>query len=116
MIANELLEALVSYPFCATELRIVLFVIRKTYGWKKKKAFISCGMISRELKADIRFCKRLMRRLVEDNVLIKEKLNRQNIIGLNKDYKSWRLWKTPVCSGAASTGFGGLPATKEVVF
>ncbi len=102
-IANELLEAIVKYPFCATELKMVLFIIRKTYGWKKKKAIISYGAMARQLKVDMRYIKRLMIKLAQDKVIFKEKLDQQNLVGLNKDYKSWRLWKTDKASGDQTT-------------
>lgn len=91
-IANELLEAIIIYPFCAVELKIILFIIRKTYGWKKKTEIISYGAIARELKTDIRYVKRLINKLVSDRVIFKVRVGRQNLIGLNKNYKSWKLW------------------------
>jgi len=98
-VANELLEAIVKYPFNATELKIVLIIIRKTYGWKKKKAVISHGAIAAEAKTGIRYVKRTMKSLIQDKVILKEKQGFLNVFGLNKDYKSWRLWKSPVDSG-----------------
>ena len=102
-IANELLEEIVKYPFCATELKIVLFIIRKTYGWRRKKVIVSYGVISKSVKGDIRYIKRLINRLIEDRVLIKEKSTQQNFFGLNKDYKAWRLWKTNKAGGEETT-------------
>ena len=102
-IANELLEAFAKYPFNATEYKIVLFVVRKTYGWKQKEALISYGAIAKELNADIRYIKRLMNKLIQDKVIFKEKLDRQNSIGINKNYKAWRLWKTNVYGGEKTT-------------
>jgi len=46
-IANELLEEITIYPFTKAQLKVILVVIRKTYGWRKKKAQISYGLISR---------------------------------------------------------------------
>ncbi|PIQ88710.1 MAG: hypothetical protein COV72_07215 [Candidatus Omnitrophica bacterium CG11_big_fil_rev_8_21_14_0_20_42_13] len=104
-IANELLEAIIIYPFRAVELKIVLFIIRKTYGWKKKTEIISYGAIARELKTDIRYVKRLMNKLVSDRVIFKVKIGRQNLIGLNKNYTAWMLW---LCSSESKPPPSGL--------
>jgi len=93
-IANELIDAIISYPFKNSELKIVLTIIRKTYGWKKKKDRLSFLQISKLSRISIRHTKRVMKRLVLDNVILKEKIANNNILGLNKDYYSWGLWKT----------------------
>jgi len=110
-IVNELFEAIIEYPFTCTELRIILFVIRRTYGWKTNKTFISYGSVARKLRIDIRYVKRQINKLVLDKVLIKDKTEWQNRIGLNKEYTSWQMWKTgrirnsrPPGSGQQSTG------------
>lgn len=93
-IANELIDAIISYPFKNSELKIVIVVIRKTYGWKKKKEQLSFSQISKISRVSIRHTKRVIKRLVQDNVILKEKSENNNILALNKDYYSWRLWKT----------------------
>ena len=93
-IANELMDAMISYPFKNSELKIVLTIIRKTYGWKKKKDRLSFSQISKFSRVSIRHTKRVIKRLVLDNVILKEKMANNNILGLNKDYYSWSLWKT----------------------
>ena len=93
-IANELIDAIISYPFKNSELKIVLIIIRKTYGWKKKKDRLSFSQISKLSRVSIRHTKRVIKKLVLDNVVLKEKIANNNILGLNKDYYSWSLWKT----------------------
>ena len=36
-IANEVLEHLASIKFDGTEFRLIFFLLRKTWGWKKKE-------------------------------------------------------------------------------
>lgn len=36
-ISNELLEAIYAYPFTSVQFRVVLFIIRDSYGWKRKE-------------------------------------------------------------------------------
>lgn len=93
-IANELLEALIAYPFTAAQYKVLLVVIRKTYGWRKKKSQISYGTISRSTGLTKRYAKKTVSRLIADRVLIKEKSATGNILGLNKHYLQWKLWIT----------------------
>lgn len=111
-IANELLEVMAICRFCGTEFRIILFIIRKTYGWGKKTNVLSYGVIAKGTKSDIRYIKRLMNRLVRDKILIKVNSKQQNLFGLNKDYTSWRLWKTQDDNILQTTGGGGLETTR----
>ena len=93
-ISNELLEAIIKCHFCATELNIIWFIVRNTYGWNRKEAIISYGMIAKGINRDIRYVKRIVSRLIKNRVIFKAKINNQNLFGLNKNYKSWRLWIT----------------------
>ena len=93
-IANELLEAIIRCHFSATELDIIWFIARNTYGWNRKEAIISYGMMAKGIDGDIRYVKRMVSRLIKNGVIFKAKINNQNLIGLNKNYKVWRLWIT----------------------
>ena len=48
-IANELLEAFSKHNFSAYETRVLMAIIRKTYGWNKKSDFISVSQ-NQEIK------------------------------------------------------------------
>jgi len=102
-IANELFEAMGKYPFSGAELKILIVVIRLTYGWGLKQNVISFSKIAYLSSLDARYTKRVVKRLVQDKVLIKYKHQRNNILGVNKDYLSWRLWKTQNISGQIDT-------------
>ncbi|MCM8782211.1 MAG: replication protein [Candidatus Omnitrophica bacterium] len=93
-IANELLEAIIAYPFTAAQIKVILVVIRKTYGWRKKKSEISYGAISYLTGLNKRYIKKVVEQLIRDHVLTKEKNKSKNILGLNKRYPQWRLWIT----------------------
>ncbi len=92
-VPNCLIKAILDYPFNATEHKIILFIVRMTCGWNREKAFISYITLSRSLKVDLRYIKRLIKKLKLNQVIIIEKIGRRNFLGLNKDCKSW-LWKT----------------------
>lgn len=40
-VPNNLIEAIISYPFNATEHKVVWFVIWMSYGWNSDMTFIS---------------------------------------------------------------------------
>ena len=119
-IANELLEAIIAYPFNATELKIIFVVIRKTYGWKKKTAPISYGHLAKLTGIDKRHVRRSLNKLIQDKIISKERNRTSNILGLNKHYLGWKLWitlkdrglHTPYV-GADTPSSGGLRAPKS---
>ena len=88
-VANELLEAIIKYPFYATEYKIVRIVIRNTYGWNKKEALMSYGMIAKEIDVSISYVKKIMKNLIKNIVILKAKQKNRNLLALNKTYTSW---------------------------
>ena len=88
-IANELLENLCKEIGGKVQLRIVLYVLRFTYGFNKKMMPLNTSQISRTLDIDRPNCIRTIRKLVENNILLKEKYNGVYSIGINKDYEQW---------------------------
>ena len=114
-IANELLEAMAKYPFNGSESRVLRIVIRKTYGWGKIKDIIPYSQISNATNLDLRYVKRIIKRLVKDNVIFKEQSPKGNILSLNKNYYSWKLWKTQVSSNKIDTGIVTAMSLEEGV-
>lgn len=98
-VPNCLIEAMMNYRFNLTEHKIIWFIIRKTYGWNKDLAFISYGTLAKRLGCDVRYIKRLIKRLKNNQVILIAKTAKINLIGLNQDYQSWRLWKTKKADG-----------------
>jgi phage replication O-like protein O len=94
-IANELLQVLCFSKFSSAELRIILLLIRQTYGWRRKKAFLTASQISNACLISLRHTKRVISKLIKENVLIREKDEKGNfLIGLNKRYLQWHVWKS----------------------
>lgn len=91
-IANELLEQLYRRRFSASQLKILLLVIRFTYGFNRKTAtlsntFIAAGTGMHEITVS-----KEVGTLLRDNVLKlykKPSFHSSRIIGINKDYDSW---------------------------
>jgi phage replication O-like protein O len=86
-VSNELLEALARTRLCSYESRILIFIIRKTYGWKKKKDWIALSQISEGtniLKPNV---SRTLKKLENRNIIIR---GDHRHIGLQKDYEKWK--------------------------
>lgn len=92
-IANELLEQIYRRKFSASQLKILLLVIRFTYGFNRKTAalsntFIAAGTGMHEITVS-----KEVGTLLRDNVLKLHKkptFHNSRVIGINKDYECWR--------------------------
>ena len=92
-IANELLEQFYRRRFSSSQLKILLLVIRFTYGFNRKTAtlsntFIAAGTGMHEITVS-----KEVGTLLRDNVLKlykKPSFHNSRVIGINKDYESWR--------------------------
>lgn len=91
-ISNELLEQIYRRRFSASQLKILLLVIRFTYGFNRKTAtlsntFIAAGTGMHEITVS-----KEVGTLLRDNVLKlykKPSFHNSRVIGINKDYESW---------------------------
>lgn len=90
-LANELLEALCSYRIGGQELRVVLFIVRKTYGFGKKHDKISYGQISKATNIPRKRVAEHVKVLAEKRVLyILNNGEREPLtMGITKDYEQW---------------------------
>lgn len=92
-ISNELLEQIYRRRFSASQLKILLLVIRFTYGFNRKTAtlsntFIAAGTGMHEITVS-----KEVGTLLRDNVLKlykKPSFHNSRVIGINKDYEGWR--------------------------
>ena len=91
-IANELLEALTGYPFGGGELRVVLAIIRLTYGWNRKRCVIRQTTMARLTRLDRRQIQRVLTSLRQQGVLFRDRTTRPFTYQLNKAYQGWRDW------------------------
>lgn len=90
-IANELYDALLSTDLTKLELKVILFIMRITYGWNKKEVDISSGEISRGTGLDSGNIRKTLTSL-EDKKIITRVIaaNKQySTLTLNKRYLEW---------------------------
>ena len=95
-IANELLEAIYGRKFSASQIKILLIILRFTYGFNRKFARLSNSFISNGTGIHEVSVSRELKSLIADNVLIEQEkpsFNSPRMLGLNKNYESWQNHK-----------------------
>ena len=93
-IANEILEAIYQTKFNATQLKIILLIIRYTYGFNRKNHDLSLSFIEKATGISKRYVSSELNRLIENRVVIvyENHTNTQSRrIGLNKNYTEWGI-------------------------
>jgi phage replication O-like protein O len=91
MIANELLEALMQVQLAPNDWQVLLCIIRKTYGFKKKVDRIANFQIMQytSLRKDV--VSRCLSRLVVKSIITRD----HKLVGVNKNYETWKLAEQP---------------------
>ena len=88
-IANELLEAAMSHSLTLRQLRVLLAVIRKTYGFNKKSDVISGTQIASLTKLTRQKCSVALCDLVELNII--NRRTSKSAISVNKNISEWGI-------------------------
>ncbi|QUH21452.1 replication protein [Alkaliphilus sp. B6464] len=91
-IANELLEVIYSTKFNATQLKILLCIIRYTYGFGRKEHELSLSFISKATGVSRRYVSSELNKLIESNVVLVSKkytdIESRKLM-INKKYQTW---------------------------
>lgn len=113
-VSNELLEQLIVRVKTMRELKILLTVIRYTYGFNKKESVLSVRYISRKTGILFNHVSETISNMVANNILTCRE-NPQpgggRIIALQKDYEKW---KTKVYSKRNGSSLGNHEVTAMV--
>lgn len=88
-IANELLEAILSFGFTQRQLLVLLTVVRKTYGYGKKEDDMSASQIAQLCNMHRPHVSTVLGELERMNVINKSSGRFGMIIGINKLYGEW---------------------------
>ena len=125
-IPNEILEALCKVNLSPYESRVLWFLLRKTYGWKKKSDRIALSQFSKGLGLDRRLVHRALKKLSTEKKMIvisRDDKNRPTY-GFQKDYSKWRMSSRKMTvigtdDGVSSTEMMGVSSvemnTKETI-
>jgi phage replication O-like protein O len=93
-IANELLDELCKTSLTGVEFSVVLFILRKTYGWGKKQDKISISQIVKIVGKSKRTVIYTLQNLESKKILNIQRSTSNgkkdsNLISLNKNYDTW---------------------------
>lgn len=88
-IANELLEAITLFDFGKRHYKVILFVLRKTYGWNKKADVMSLSQIVTGTGLARTHVCQCVNELADMKVLLKQSHANGQLVELNKKYKQW---------------------------
>lgn len=91
-LANELAEALMKAPLNGSQWRVVMGVIRESYGWDRKLAPLSLRRLAAMTGMDRRNVRREIATLVTAGVIVRQDQDGEGtMLGMGKDYESWKL-------------------------
>ncbi len=96
-IANELLEAIYSAEFNATQLKIVLCIMRYTYGFSRKEHGLSISFLATGTGVSKRYIIFELQRLIDSNVVtvVQTQIGtKARILKINKRYTEWDFTKS----------------------
>ncbi len=91
-IANEVLEVIYGTNFNATQLKIILCVIRYTYGFNRKSHTLSVNFISKATGVSKRYISNELQKLIKANVILVIKnytVTNSRELQLNKNHQEW---------------------------
>lgn len=88
-IANELLDKIIRFDFSKRQYQVLLFIIRKTYGYRKKVDQISYSQIEAATGLDHSAAVKTVSELVAMQVVSKQHGQHAQLIGINKNYLEW---------------------------
>lgn len=89
-IANELFEVVMSAPLTLREMRVTLAILRLTYGWNRKQARVTGGLLSKLTGMPATNASRTLASLVSKNVIVRHGGSRSPV-SLNKRSSEWKL-------------------------
>lgn len=90
-IANELLDAIICHDFSKRQLKILLYVMRKTYGWNKPEDDISRSQMVKDTGLSNPNITTTIQELQALNVLIVSSGKHAKSYKINKYYDQWRV-------------------------
>jgi phage replication O-like protein O len=90
-IANELLDAIIQTDFSKRQYKILLYIMRKTYGWNKTEDDIARSQIVEATKLKNPHVTTTIQELLEMNVLIVSNGKFAKRYKINKHYDTWRI-------------------------
>ncbi|MBU2709347.1 replication protein [Zooshikella marina] len=92
-VADELLEALCRMELSGREFRLVLTIIRKTYGFHKPKDYIALSQLADMSGIQKKHISTVIKKLVDSKILLREGQGPIKQYGINPVISEWKLVK-----------------------
>lgn len=92
-LANELYDAILKWPFTATELKIVMVILRKTYGFRKTQDVISLSQFDVMTGIKKQNTNLPLRALIDRKIVNCEGSGQGRLLSINKHYHEWSTRK-----------------------
>lgn len=93
-LANEIAEAIYKTDLSACELRLLLALFRKTYGFNKKDDAISLSQWQEMLGLPRQTICRVLKHLEASNIVLVSREGYVTVYSFQKDYERWKLPET----------------------
>lgn len=106
-IANEILDHLYKQSLNGTELKVVMCILRYTFGFRRKSHKLSASFIARWGNCDSRAVKRALKKLQQDRIVICINSEQRGVTAelmFNKNYEQWCTGGQNVTGGKNDTG------------
>jgi len=115
-IANEILEAMVNTPLLGSEFQVLLYIIRKTYGYNKKQDRISFTQFEKATGISRQTINKTIKNLVAKGMIVKIYLPEGNIgYTFIKDHEKWVVKTHLLVKGKWKTSKDVLTKTSKDV-
>lgn len=103
-VANEIMEHIVMFNGNGTQFRILIFIWRYTYGFRRKEHEISISFISKGIGASKSQVDRELTALIDRNVVTVTRLDgNRRALGFNKDHTAWKAERCPRNGGQSES-------------
>lgn len=89
-VANDLLEQIMEASFTLREMRVVMAVMRLTYGWNRKQARVTAGLLSKLTGMPEAIASKTLSGLITKQVILRHGGSRSPV-SLNKHADKWDL-------------------------
>ncbi len=92
-LSTELFKAIYYHITNPTHLRLVMFVIRFTYGYKRKEFDTNLTSIGKALRLSTEYCRDMIYDISDKCRILNAhwKTNKVVTLSINKDYDKWKI-------------------------
>mgnify|MGYP001827931141 FL=1 len=95
-IADELLDAIIRHPLTKRQYKVLLAILRKTYGFGKLEDDISSSQLAKLTGLTSAHCRGTLIELEKLNIVAAQRGRYGKLVILNKDYDTWGVLKQDV--------------------